>query len=353
SPAAAGRWYIPGAHSNSQRPRHGRPAQPAAPANRQRPARGPWRRSRYPSDRRPQRQASTAANCPVRPISARTAAGSPTTSWPRTSARPASGASSVARMRTSVVLPAPFGPSRPNTIPAGTSSPASSSATVAPKRLTTPSTRTAGTEEPRPFTPVTAPVPGSSRLVLVAPRRGWVAACADASVDLTCSLSAVMSISSTGRAGLRGRFRFATRQVIGRHRIAVIRATGAPQNRSSMERRDCGVSGRGALLVVLYVWGSLFFSRVRIMSGSRRVPSGTGRDAGAGLGLRRRRAACQGRRARLSQRPAAEQGAADDRAAGEDPGGPPERGGVAVHQRLPGQGLAADQPGRGEVRREV
>jgi hypothetical protein len=50
-------------------------------------------------------------------------------------------------MRTSVVLPAPFGPSRPNTIPAGTCSPAPSSATVAPKRLTTPSTRTAGTEE--------------------------------------------------------------------------------------------------------------------------------------------------------------------------------------------------------------
>jgi hypothetical protein len=49
---------------------------------------------------------STAANCPVRPISSRTAAGSPATSWPRTSARPASGASSVARMRTSVVLPA-------------------------------------------------------------------------------------------------------------------------------------------------------------------------------------------------------------------------------------------------------
>src|SRR6266852_3926189 len=54
-------------------------------------------------------------------------------------------------MRTSVVLPAPFGPSRPNTIPPGTSSPAPSSATAAPKRLTTPSTRTAGTEEANPF----------------------------------------------------------------------------------------------------------------------------------------------------------------------------------------------------------
>jgi len=109
-----------------------------------------------------------------------------------------------------------------------------------------------------------------------------------------------------------------------------------------------------------YVWGWLFFGRVRIMPGSRRVPSGTRRsrrDAGAGLSLglrrRRRRAACWGRRDRLSQQPAADQRAADDRSAGEDPGGPPERGGVAVHQRLPGQGLAADQPGRGEIRREV
>ena len=36
-----------------------------------------------------------------------------------------------------------------------------------------------------------------------------------------------------------------------RHRITVIDATGAPQNRSSMDWRECGVSGRGALLVVV------------------------------------------------------------------------------------------------------
>src|SRR5882757_7420354 len=101
-------------------------------------------------------------------------------------------------MRTSVVLPAPFGPSRPNTIPPGTSSSAPSSATVAPKRSTTPSTRTAGTEEASPFA---GPVPGSTRLVLLAPRRSWEAACAGASVEVTRSLSAVMSISSTGPCG--------------------------------------------------------------------------------------------------------------------------------------------------------
>src|SRR6266404_8261335 len=75
---------------------------------------------------------------------------------------------------------------------------------------------------------------------------------------------------------------------------------------------------------------------------------------GAGLGL------CgwcfglgEGRRAPLAQRPGAEQGAADDRAAGEDAGGPPEHSVIAVRQRQPGQGLAADDPGRGEVRGEV
>ena len=61
---------------------------------------------------------------------------------------------------------------------------------------------------------------------------------------------------------------------------------------------------------------------------------------------------CAGRGARRDQRPAAEQGAADDRAAGEMPD-PPERGVVAVRQRQPGQGLAADQPGGGEMRGEV
>src|SRR5438477_11572165 len=49
------------------------------------------------------------------------------------------------------------------------------------------------------------------------------------------------------------------------------------------------------------------------------------------------------------QRPAAEQEAADDRAAGEDASDPPERRVVAVRQRQPEHGLAADQPGRGDM----
>ena len=55
----------------------------------------------------------------------------------------------------------------------------------------------------------------------------------------------------------------------------------------------------------------------------------------------------------MDQWPGAEQSTADDGAAGEDAGDPPERGVVAVRQRQPGEGLAADEPGRGEVRGEV
>src|SRR5260370_41506144 len=43
------------------------------------------------------------------------------------------------------------------------------------------------------------------------------------------------------------------------------------------------------------------------------------------------------------------QDAADDRATGEDTGDRPECGVVAVRQGQPGQGLAADAPGRGAM----
>ena len=61
---------------------------------------------------RPVRYSSTAANWPASPMRLRTATGSRTTSMPATVAVPPSGRSSVARTRISVVLPAPFGPSR-------------------------------------------------------------------------------------------------------------------------------------------------------------------------------------------------------------------------------------------------
>src|SRR6266545_4129003 len=67
---------------------------------------------------------------------------------------------------------------------------------------------------------------------------------------------------------------------------------------------------------------------------------------GRGLPWLVRLAPCHvpGGRVLLIQRPGAEQGAGDDGAAREDAGGPPERGVVAVCQRQPGQGLAADEP---------
>src|SRR4051794_3246442 len=77
-------------------------------------------------------------------MSSRTALGSLTTSRPKTSTRPASGLSSVVKTRTSVVLPAPLGPRRPNTVPSSIPTDTPARATVTPKRLTTPSARTAG-----------------------------------------------------------------------------------------------------------------------------------------------------------------------------------------------------------------
>src|SRR5688500_12282427 len=49
----------------------------------------------------------------------------------------------VVRMRTVVVLPAPLGPSRPSTVPAGTSRFTPSTATMSPNRLPRSSTKMA------------------------------------------------------------------------------------------------------------------------------------------------------------------------------------------------------------------
>ena len=64
---------------------------------------------------------STAANWPVRLIDSRTSPGFAATSKPWTVAVPASAFSSVDRIRTSVVLPAPFEPSSAKMLPALTS----------------------------------------------------------------------------------------------------------------------------------------------------------------------------------------------------------------------------------------
>src|SRR5690348_3160984 len=68
-----------------------------------------------------------------------TAAAARTTSWPATRAQPLSGRDSVVRIRTAVVLPAPFGPSTPRMDPAGTWRSMPARATVWPYRLVSPS----------------------------------------------------------------------------------------------------------------------------------------------------------------------------------------------------------------------
>ncbi len=87
----------------------------------------------------PVRSSSTAAYCPVSPTSRRTRPASETTSRPPTRALPPSGRSSVASTRTAVVLPAPFGPSTPSTVPGRTARSTPARAVVSPNRFTRPS----------------------------------------------------------------------------------------------------------------------------------------------------------------------------------------------------------------------
>ncbi len=70
---------------------------------------------------RPLRISSTAANCPVRLKDCRTSAAWVATSKLLTLAFPASALSSVERMFTTVVLPAPLEPSRAKMLPRATS----------------------------------------------------------------------------------------------------------------------------------------------------------------------------------------------------------------------------------------
>ena len=77
-------------------------------------------------------------------IAARTSCGACTTSCPMTVAEPASGRDSVASIRISVVLPAPFGPRMANIMPRGTSRSIPSTARTLPNVLTRPRAEMAG-----------------------------------------------------------------------------------------------------------------------------------------------------------------------------------------------------------------
>ena len=68
---------------------------------------------------RPVSSGSSVASCAATPMWRRTSPGCFTTSIPATVARPASGRASVVRIRTAVVLPAPFGPEQPEDGPGG------------------------------------------------------------------------------------------------------------------------------------------------------------------------------------------------------------------------------------------
>ncbi|MBD3143779.1 winged helix-turn-helix domain-containing protein [Microbispora camponoti] len=76
---------------------------------------------------------------PVSPMSERTWCARRTTSNPDTRAPPPSGRTSVARIRTAVVFPAPLGPRTPRRRPCGTSRSTPSSALVSPYRFARPS----------------------------------------------------------------------------------------------------------------------------------------------------------------------------------------------------------------------
>src|SRR4051812_24923584 len=86
----------------------------------------------------PVSSSSTAAYWPARPICCLSSAACSTTSRPATVALPESGLRRVVSTRTAVVLPAPFGPSSPSTLPGATSRSTPSSARTSPKLLTRP-----------------------------------------------------------------------------------------------------------------------------------------------------------------------------------------------------------------------
>ncbi len=89
------------------------------------------------------RFSSTEAYCPVTPSSWRIMCGWRRTSTPKISASPSSIGSRVASIRSTVVLPAPLGPSTPKISPRRTSRSMPSTARWSPKVFTSPAARTA------------------------------------------------------------------------------------------------------------------------------------------------------------------------------------------------------------------
>ena len=95
---------------------------------------------------RPVNNSSTVAACAVSPMALRTSAGRRRTSYPATRAVPDVGGLSVVIMRMVVVLPDPFGPSRPSTDPVGTEKEMPSTAVKSPNLFTRFSASIAGAD---------------------------------------------------------------------------------------------------------------------------------------------------------------------------------------------------------------
>ena len=100
------------------------------------PIRGPSRRACRNTRRTPRPSSGRRSRYSpdMKPMLARTAAGSVATSWPATIARPPVGLRTVLRMRRVVVFPAPLGPSRPKISPGLQSNPTSETAGTHPRR---------------------------------------------------------------------------------------------------------------------------------------------------------------------------------------------------------------------------
>ncbi|CAM5469806.1 hypothetical protein SDIAM103S_03472 [Streptomyces diastaticus subsp. diastaticus] len=92
-----------------------------------------------------------------------TSAGSRHTSCPATSTVPSSGLSRPVIIERVVVLPAPFGPTRPTNLPAGRSRSIPATAVCCPNRFHRPRTRTAGTAASAVTAPEAAVAAASSR----------------------------------------------------------------------------------------------------------------------------------------------------------------------------------------------
>src|SRR5262245_3189059 len=108
---------------------------------------------------RPVRFSSIAAYWPARPMMFRTRCGCARTSSPSTLAVPSSGRARVVSIRTTVVFPAPLGPSSPRTRPSGTSKETPRTASTSPKHLTRPSATIAGAPPFVGVSFITAPDP--------------------------------------------------------------------------------------------------------------------------------------------------------------------------------------------------